>query len=44
MDWDSYTCLMDPTIMERLVKDTPRDKEDSFIKEELFIKGKLGIM
>ena len=44
MGWDNYTCPMDPTIMERLAKDTLRDKEDSFIKEELFIKGKLDIL
>lgn len=44
MDWDNYTCLMDPTIMELLAKDTLRDKEGSSIKAELFIKAKLGII
>ena len=31
---------MGPITMEHLVKDTPKDKEDLFIKEELFIKVK----
>lgn len=44
MDWGNYTCLMDPFIMGHLVKVTLKDKEDSFIKVEHFIKAKLDIM